>query len=177
MSLTREPLVLASHPVDLRLWVQEVILGWKTPAQVQAEIRADSQTLLARRIASLSLTRELCNLLIYELDFQKIARVVVFSQFRDVLLDLQQHGRDRGVNMVTLFAGTPEQKRERRIRKFQRTMRYPILGIHLSKDWPCPLAVAEIDSQEWIFVEGGSHGLFHVELPGRIRVCKNAQAQ
>ena len=55
MSITMERLLIEPVPVDLRLCVLEVTMGWKTIEQVEAEMAAKPDGVIARRVRALAL--------------------------------------------------------------------------------------------------------------------------
>jgi hypothetical protein len=163
-----DTLLVTPVPVDLRMWHRDVTLGWKTVEQAQAELDADPTTHMALKIQALALVPHVAYALITELRTETYSRLVVFTQFRDVIVSLQDLCREQGVNVVSLYPGTPDKKRTAGLRKFNHTSHYPILAIQLKG----VLNLGAIDSKEWLWLDGWEISVPSTELPGRTRVVK-----
>lgn len=127
MPITMEPLLVTPSPVDLRLWVQDVTLGWKTVAQMQRELRLKPESPIAKRIQALALVPELVTRLVYELGHVNAGPILLLTCHRAVIVCAQELFKEQKVHALSLYQGTPGKKRSRAFAKFLHNARYPIL--------------------------------------------------
>lgn len=171
MILAVEPLLVTPSPVDLRLWVQDVALGWKTVAQMQREIDAKPESQIAKRIQAVALVPELVTRLVYELGHVTAGPILLLTCHRAVIVCAQELFKEQKVHALSLYQGTPEKKRNRALTKFAHDAHYPVLLCawlavsYLSVDMKQHVVV--VDAPEGLEVELGMVG-----PSARVRVVK-----
>jgi hypothetical protein len=174
MMSVQEPLLVTPAAVDLRLYVHEVTLGWKTVAQAQAEIDAEPSSVVARRIRALALVPGLVEALEGAPLEQAERKMVLFTCFKAVIVACQESWtRDVA---VSIYRRTPEEKKEK-VLQIWRTTPTPILLVHVNRtDWRLDLSAAT----DAIFIDESpkAEEKAHVRTwlrPGiRVRVCEAA---
>jgi len=168
-----DELLITPVPVDLRLWMQDVILGWKTIAQGQQWLAANPESYTAQRIAALSLVDGVVEQVAADLIHETYLRIVLCSQYRDVVLACQRDFADRyRLSMESLYSGTPDKKRTAKLKRFHAN-RVPILGVQVKDS--CPMD--GIQSHEWLWIDREPHPLFAIgTVMGRVRVVRKEKA-
>ena len=139
-----EALRVPSSPVDLRLWIRNVLLNRQTVADAQADLDADPMSYDAQRIQALSLTAGL----VYTLLTQPSAtprKLLILTHYRDVVIELYEHWRHAGVQALSLYSGTPTAKREKILMRFQYLPDHSVLMVHL-KDRSLDLSLPFVDA-------------------------------
>jgi len=167
MPLVMDELLITPVPVDLRLWMQDVILGWKTIAEGQQWLAEHPETFTAKRIAALALVDGVVDAVASELLHEAYPRIVLCSRYRDVLLAclMEFHARHR-LLVDNLYPGTREKKREMKLKRFHAN-RVPILGMQI-RDCHDTRPLRLTASTEWLWIDRDPMPLF--EAPGRTRV-------
>lgn len=142
--------VVEPSPIDLERWFPEVMVRMKTEetlmreiAEEQAAIDAvvnltglgkDGLTALAglntktsqtRRYVGLQKTPAIASIVKSELEAGAYDKIVLFAWHRDVIVDLQERLKD--FHPLTLFGGTPPEKRDSHIRKFQNIPKHRVI--------------------------------------------------
>ena len=149
MPVVMDELLITPVPVDLRLWMQDVILGWKTIEQGQQWLSDNPETFTAKRMAALSLVDGVVENIASELLHEAYPRIVLCSRYRDVLLAcLVEFSNRYRLRMENVYQGTVEKKRTMKLKRFGAN-RTPILGLQVKDTWPIDTLV----SPEWLWVD------------------------
>lgn len=170
MPTVAEILSVTPAPVDLRMWSQDCLLGWKTPEQVQAEMDAAPESPVAKRMAALSLVQPVVYKVLLELDLKEIASVLMLTQHRAVMLYAHDLFKDQRLHALSLYLGTSVRKRERVLKKFG-TERAPVLLCH----WPAIGFVGIGFKTEVVVIDGPpdwDERLGEVLVGSRVRVVE-----
>ena len=156
-----------SAEVDLARWWPSVMLGHDTEADIKALINAEQlaidaavgamgrgdyapdmlnamagKTKTCRRYTGLSKVPPIVELVSKELEAGAYQKIVLFAWHRDVIFALEEGFKK--FHPLTLFGGTPPEKRDKRIQQFQTVPMYRVfigqikacgLAIELSAAW------------------------------------------
>ncbi len=126
-----DELKIVPTPVDLRMWIHEVTMGWRTVAEAQAILDAAPESLTNKRIIALSLVPGLVREVLLGLEDKRYTKVALVTRFGDVVMALHTAVKDAGVECENLFPGTPDLKRKKRMMQFLTHPRHPILALQL----------------------------------------------
>ena len=149
MPVVMDELLITPVPVDLRLWMQDVILGWKTIAEGQQWLMEHPETFTTKRIVALSLVDGVVEAVASELLHVAYPRIVLCSRYRDVLLACSVEFNTRyRLRMENVYHGSREKKRGMKLKRFLAN-KTPILGLQVKDTWPGEA----ITSSEWLWVD------------------------
>jgi SWI/SNF-related matrix-associated actin-dependent regulator of chromatin subfamily A-like protein 1 len=149
-SIAYHDVAVPASEVDLTLYYPEVVLGLKTKAQLEAQfaeqhaaiesvVKLSGMDLLGvaalsalqtkvgmtRRYTGLQKTPAIAEIINAELEAKMYDKIVIFCIHKDVVDDLMN--RLKAYHPMSLYGGTPPDKRERHIRCFQTKPRYQVI--------------------------------------------------